>query len=113
MSNVETYLQNEEIASFLKKELNVKYGSRDDNALKGLYESLVFYENGHTYMHGPAKHKARVKRLLKYFDKAIDKLSKKNRRVALNAAYLKERINYIDTSRGVLSLYYDIKGMID
>lgn len=106
MDNVETYKQSLEIELFLRGVL--KTGSRDERILKGFYESLVFYEQGHTYMYGPAKHKTRIKQLLKYFDRAITKLSKKNPQIS----DLKDRLPYIDSSVGILDLYYELKSLM-
>ncbi|MEO9853190.1 MAG: hypothetical protein ABJH72_04405 [Reichenbachiella sp.] len=108
MNNIETYKQSTLIEMFLRTQLKVKHGSRDEQTLKGFYESLVQYENGHTYMCSPNQHKLRVKRLLKYFEKAISKLSKKHPDVN----HLRLRLDYIDSADGVLNLYNELKEIV-
>jgi|GEM_PF-4960460 len=105
MNNIETYKYSTEIEFFLRRVLKVKLGSRDEQTLKGFYESLVLYENGHSYMCSPKQHQARIQRLVKYFDKAIDKLSKKYPDVIS----LKGGLSSINCAAGILSVYQQLK----
>ena len=103
---METYKKSMEIEIFLRRVLKVKPGGRDERTLKDYYQSLVFYEEGHEYI-TPSQHQKRVKRLLRYFEKAIDKLAKKDPRVL----QLKPRIELIESTAGILDLYSLLKEM--
>tara|TARA_R110000796_G_scaffold9557_1_gene32476 strand:+ start:35314 stop:35670 length:357 start_codon:yes stop_codon:yes gene_type:complete len=82
--------------------------------LKGLYQFLVFYEDrGSAPMCKPSDYRNYVERFKRYFEQAIDKLSKTNSSVAKNAFYLKDSILYIESSKGFLDLYEELKSMTE
>ena len=102
---MDSYKDSMDIELFLVRVLNLKPGSKSAETLKGFYEALYNYENGHPYMYGRAKHQVKIKQMLKFFDRAIDKLAKKNPRVYS----LKHRLEHIDSADGILDLYNDLK----
>lgn len=110
MSN-ESYSDSMVIESFLRAVLKVKSGSRTDHFLHNAYHSIVLWEEGFGVI-SKGENKKQVQRLVKYFDKAIDKLSKKHTRLAMNAHEIKERLPYMESSADVLELYQTVQRLI-
>lgn len=100
------------IEFYLRKVLNVKPGTRADVRLQGFFQGIVLYEQGYGAV-SPSAHKKSYKSYLKYFERAIDKLSKKHPKLAANSDYLKERIEYMTSSDDMLWLYEEMKKLTE
>ena len=92
MSSVETYKKSMEIEFFLRNNLNLKPGSRTDRNLKDYYQSIVWYEEGKMRM-PLSQFRKHFERLLKHFEKVIDKKTNSTNRmraqqINLNSASL-------------------------
>lgn len=99
---------NIEIEFFLKRTLNVKPGSKADSKLHGFFSGIVLYEKGYGVI-TPSQHKESFDSYLKYFERAIDRLSKKHVNLASNASRLKEQMQQMTTSSQMIWLYDEIQ----
>jgi hypothetical protein len=106
--STESYSDSMVIESFLRTTLKVKPGSRTDQFLHNTYHSIVLWEEGYGAI-PPSEYKKLIQRLVRHFDKAIDKLSKKHPRLAMNAHRIKERMPYMESSADVLELYQTVQ----
>lgn len=109
MSNVESYKRSFEIEHFLKRTLKIKEGTSSSGSLHGFYEGLVFYENGGMSWVTPGEHKKRVKRMIKFFERSIDKLSKKHPNLAAQSLTLKEDMSFMQRADDIWELYQRIQ----
>jgi hypothetical protein len=108
----ESYSDSMMIESFLRTTLNVKSGSRTDQSLHNAYHSIVLWEQGYGAI-PRSQYKKLVQRLVLHFAKAIDKLSKKHPRLAMNAHIIKEQMPYMESSADVLDLYRKVRRLME
>lgn len=104
----DVYAKSMEMEFFLKGILNVKPDSKIDQDLKEFYRSVVFYEDGYVKI-TPAAHAKRYRRYLDYFERAMDKLAKKNPGATLVVAELREEMPHMSTAADMLYLYERLK----
>lgn len=108
--SLEAYKKSMEIESFLRRVLKVKVGTRAQNDLKGCYESIVHYDEGNGLI-TPSQHKKQVQRLLKYFEKAMDVLAKKNVAKQMLVDQLKMRMQYMHNASDIWYLYDKMRNL--
>ena len=108
--NNDYYRESGEIEVFLKGILNPKAGSKAFGGLKGAYQSIKLYEDGYGVI-TPSEQQKEVERLLKYFDKAIDILIKRNPEMKSKGESLKSQLDQIATSSDIWHLYQQLRMM--
>ena len=96
------------IEYYLKRVLNIKLGTRADARLHGFYQGIVLYEQGYGAV-SPSVHRKSYQSYLKYFERAINKLSKKHSNLAAKSDYLKQKMQYMTSSEDMLWLYTQMK----
>lgn len=106
MRSVEVYRKSKEIEDFLRKNLNLKSGSRSDQNLKDCYQIIVWYEEGRVRI-PLSEFKKHFGRLLKYFEKIIDKEASPANWILVEQ--IKSRIPYMEDSEDILYLYEQVK----
>lgn len=101
----ENYMRSMEIENFLRRVLNPK-STRVVHDLKDFYQSIVFYEEGYVKI-SKSQHEKHFARLLRYFDKAMDKLI-----TAQNCTYVKElqrEMDQMTSSEDIWWLFGEVK----
>lgn len=104
-SNAETFGKSMEFEMFLKTILNLHESQKAEMDLKGGYQIMVEYEQGKQSFFSESEYKSHIKRVLRYFGKAIDKVAKSNP----EAKKLKSELEFISSSKQLWNLFEELK----
>ena len=96
------------IESYLRKVLKVKPGSRTDERLHNFLQGIILHEQGCGAV-SDRHHERSYQSYLKYFERAIDKLSKKHPELAVKSDHLKQQMKRMSTSDDMIWLYHQMR----
>lgn len=112
MQRNEAYFDSYKIEIFLLGALSPNQRVKARRDLKGLYQWIVFYENGNQGFSTSSDYWNGIEKMKTYFELSIENLYYRESSIEENYNRLIELVELIKSSECVLNLYLDLKSLV-